>query len=268
MSERTLRLASLAAAMKLPCPVRESFLFAPDAAFQAQCVASDLELQRAAKRVFQHAGLACDATVVTWKTAPAQISRCERDGHTWFFELDLAIARDANALGATIAREAARAVLASREIIRAPSPIDVELAAVLLGMGPLLLASADPTGERSPLRHPVEGPLPADTVRSLHARVCASLRISLARTLDLPVASRAVRFQLALVWLVARVVTARRPLAFAPLAPHVVIRCFCAKRLRVPTGALGNTTCPACKRKRPFDGRACRTSAAPASLAA
>ncbi len=29
----------------------------------------------------------------------------------------------------------------------------------------------------------------------------------------------------------------------------------------MPTGAVGVTTCPACKRKRPFDGRGCRTEA-------
>jgi len=52
----------------------------------------------------------------------------------------------------------------------------------------------------------------------------------------------------------------RRPLPYAALEPHVVIRCFCARRLRVPTGSIGATTCPACKRKRPFDGRPCRVA--------
>jgi hypothetical protein len=259
MSDRVKRLASLAAAMKLPCPVRESFLFAADAAFTAQCIASDLELQRAAKRVFQHAGLGCDATVVTWKTSPTQFARTDRDGHTWFFEIDKSLQRDGSALGAVLAREAARCVLSTRDTIRAPSPIDTELAALLLGFGPLLLAATDPLGERSSQRHPVEGPLPIDTLRSLHARVCASLRISLERTLDLPLASRGVRFQLAISWIIARVITARRPLAFAPIEDNVVIRCFCARRLRVPTGSIGQTTCPSCKRRRPFDGRACRT---------
>ncbi len=260
MSDRTARLASLAAAMKLPCPVRESFLFSADAAFVAQCIASDLELQRAAKRVFQHAGLGCDATVVMWKTTPTAPARTDRDGHTWFLEIDKSLQHDGHALGAVLAREAARCVLSTRGTIRSPSPIDTELAALLLGFGPLLLAGADEHGERSIHVRAAEGPLPADAVRSLHARVCASLRVSIARTLDLPLASRAVRFQLAIAWVIARVLTARRPLAFAPIEAHVVIRCFCARRLRVPTGSLGNTTCPSCKRRRPFDGRACRTT--------
>jgi len=260
MSDRIARLSSLAAAMKLPCPVRESFLFAADAAFTAQCIASDVELQRAAKRVFQHAGLGCDATVVMWKTSPTSIARTDRDGHTWFLELDANVKGDAHAIGATLAREAARCLLSTRGIIRAPSPIDVELAALLLGFGPLLLAVADERGKRSIHVLAVEGPLSADAVRSLHARICASLRVSMSRTLDLPLASRAVRFQLAIAWIIARVITARRPLAFAPIEDHVIIRCFCARRLRVPTGAIGDTTCPKCKRRRPFDGRACRTT--------
>jgi hypothetical protein len=245
--------------MKLPCPVRESFLFAADAAFSAQCIASDVELQRAAKRVFQHAGLGCDATVVVWKTQTSQIARTDRDGHTWFLEIDKNLSRDAGALGAILARQAARCVLSTRDIIRAPTPIDVELAALLLGFGPLLLAALDEHGEQSLHRRASEGPLPPRAIRSLHARVCASLRISLARTIDLPLADGTTRFALAIAWIIARVITARRPLAFAQLEAHVVIRCFCARRLRVPTGSIGNTTCPSCKRRRAFDGRACRT---------
>jgi hypothetical protein len=245
--------------MKLPCPVRESFLFACDAAFAGQCIASDVELQRAAKRVFQHADLGCDAMVVVWKTSPPHLARTDRDGHTWFVEIDKRLHKDAAALGAVLAREAARCVLSTRGTIRMPSPIDIELAALLLGFGPLLIAASDDHGERSLQVARSEGPLPSHAVRSLHARVCASLRVSLARTLDLPLATRGARFQLAISWIIARVITARRPLAFAPIEAHVVIRCFCARRLRVPTGAIGNTTCPACKRKRPFDGRACRT---------
>ncbi len=260
MSDRSASLASLAAAMKLPCPVRESFLFPADAAFNAQCIASDVELQRAAKRVFQHAGLGCDATVVMWKTTLPAPARTDRDGHTWFLEIDKALQRDATALGATLAREAARCVLSTRDIIRAPSPIDTELAALLLGFGPLLIAATSDERPRSLAVHTLGGPLAADAIRSLHARVCASLRVSLSRTLDLPLATFGVRFQLALAWIVARVITARRPLAFAPIEPNVIIRCFCARRLRVPTGSIGKTTCPSCKRKRPFDGRACRTT--------
>jgi hypothetical protein len=258
MSDRATRLASLASAMKLPCPVRESFLFASDNAFYAQCIASEIELQRAAKRVFQHAGLGCDATVVTWRSTPTAMARTDRDGHTWFLEIDKSLQSDSHALGATLAREAARSLLSTRGIIRSPSPIDTELAAVLLGFGPLLIYAADVFGEQSMYRRPVEGPLPPDAVRSLHARVCASLRIPLARTLDLPNAPKGLRFQIALSWIVARVIT--RPLVFAPIEEHVVIRCYCSKRLRVPTGAIGQTTCPSCKRSRPFDGRACRTT--------
>lgn len=236
--------------MKLPCPVRESFLFSADAAFAAQCTASDVELQRAAKRVFQHAGLACDATVVVWKSSPPPRSpaHTDRDGHTWFLEIDKRFSRDAAELGAIVAREAARCVLSTRGIVRAGSTnvaLDVELAALLLGLGPLLL------GSRS-------GPLSASAVRSLHARVCASLRISLSRTLDLPLATTGVRFSLAIAWIVARVIAT--PLAFAPLDAHVVVRCFCARRLRVPAGSIGTTTCPSCRRRRAFDGRACRTT--------
>jgi hypothetical protein len=261
---RLSRLFGLAAAMKLPCPVRENFLFGADAAFYTQCIASTIELQRAAKRVFQHAGLTCDATVVMWKSTLPAPARTDRDGHTWFLEIDAKIKNDAHALGATLAREAARAILATHDEprLRTPSPLDTELAALLLGFGPVLIAATSSLRDRSISVHTVGGPLSPDEIRSLHARVCASLRISLARSIDLPLASTGLRFQLVIAWIIARVLAARRPLVFAPIEPHVIIRCFCARRLRVPTGSLGKTTCPACRRKRPFDGRACRTALA------
>jgi len=233
------RLEQLASALQLPCPVRESFLFDADHAFRASCTETDITLQRAIKRVFQHAGIPCDAAIVLWKSALGK-ARVDRDGHSWFFELPSGLRRDAAALGVVIAQEAGRALLAERG---APSTgdHDLELAAILAGLGALLVGepSSHVALSRANLRH-------------AFARTTASLGLGLRRTLDVVPE----KLPYVLLWL--RV--SRRPLPFSKLAPHVVIRCFCAKRLRVPTGSIGATTCPACKRKRPFDGRPCRVA--------
>lgn len=239
------RLVALAAALHLPCPVRDSFLFDADHAFRVSCTESDVTLQRAIKRVFEHAGVPCDAAVVLWKSGLGA-PRVDRDADSWFFELDSQWRTSAEALGVILAREAARALLALRQIPRAHTgvdEVDVELAAILAGLGAALLRGAEGTIALLTLRPRL--------VRFAYARVCASLGLGLGRTLD--VLPR--KLHVALVWL--RV--SRRPLPSAALPSHVIIRCFCARRLRVPTGAIGATTCPACKRKRPFDGRACPT---------
>ena len=233
------RLVQLASALQLPCPVRESFLFDADHAFRVSCTETDITLQRAIKRVFQHAGVPCDAAVVLWKASLAK-ARVDRDGHSWFFELPAALRGDAAGLGVVIAQEAGRALLAERGAGSTGDP-DVELAAILAGLGALLVAAPS---SRQALSQP--------NLRFAFARTSASLGLGLRRTLDVVPE----KLPYVLLWL--RV--SRRPLPFAKLEPHVVIRCFCAKRLRVPTGAVGATTCPACKRKRPFDGRPCRVA--------
>lgn len=252
------RLIALASALRLPCPVRESFLFDADHAFRASCTETDITLQRAIKRVFQHAGIPCDAAIVLWKAslgrprvdplrtgfggaAPAgEPVRCERDGHSWFFELPVGLRGDATALGTVIAQEAGRALIAQRGAT-ATGDHDLELAAILAGLGALLVAAPSS-------RHALSQP----NLRFAFARTSASLGLGLRRTLDVVPA----KLPYLLLWL--RV--SRRPLPFAKLEPHVVIRCFCARRLRVPTGSVGAATCPACKRKRPFDGRPCRAA--------
>jgi hypothetical protein len=241
------RLVALSAALLLPCPVRESFLFDPDHAFRGSCTTSDISLQRAIKRVFQHAGVPCDAAVVLWKSGVGP-ARVDRDGDSWFFELDPAWRTNAEVLGVILAREAGRALLARRTVPRVHEA-DVELAAMLAGLGALLLA------ECAAMR------LPPRLVRYAFTRVAKSLGLGLRRTRDVVVDGK---LRLTLLWL--RI--SRRALPFGALPSHVIIRCFCARRLRVPTGAIGATTCPACKRKRPFDGRACRTQvlAEPRSL--
>lgn len=241
------RLVALAAALHLPCPVRESFLFDADHAFRGSCTESDTTLQRAIKRVFEHAGVGCETAVVLWK-AGLGATRVDRDGDSWFFEIDSQWRGSAEGLGVILAHEAARALLALRKIPRAHTAVDladVELSAILAGLGALVLRGVDAGVGPVVLRPRL--------VRYAYAHVTASLAIGLARALD--VLPR--KLHVTLLW--PRV--SRRPLPTRALDAHVIIRCFCARRLRVPTGAIGVTTCPACKRKRPFDGRACRTEA-------
>lgn len=229
------RLVALSSALALPCPVRESFLFDPDHAFRGSCTASDISLQRAIKRVFQHAGVPCDAAVVLWKAGTTTV---DRDGDSWFFEIDPIWQTNAEVLGVILAREAGRALLAQRHVSRVHDA-DVELAATLAGLGALLLHECAALALQP--RH----------VRYAFVRTAKSLGVGLRRVRYVLVA----KLRITLLWL--RVWP--RALPFGPLPSHVIIRCFCARRLRVPTGAIGATTCPACKRKRPFDGRACRT---------
>ena len=231
------RLVALSAALLLPCPVRESFLFDPDHAFRESCTASEITLQRAIKRVFQHAGVPCDAAVVLWKSGVGPV-RVDRDGDSWFFEIDPTWRTNAEALGVIVAREAGRALLARRRV-PCVHEADVELAAMLAGLGALLLHE-----------HAVIALAPQH-VRYAFVRTAKSLGIGLRRTRDV----LQTKLRVTLLWL--RV--SRRALPFGALPSHVIIRCFCARRLRVPAGAIGATTCPACKRKRPFDGRACKT---------
>ncbi|MBA3463532.1 MAG: hypothetical protein H0T46_26485 [Deltaproteobacteria bacterium] len=231
------RLAALSSALALPCPVRESFLFDPDHAFRTSCTASEISLQRAIKRVFQHAGLPCDAAVVLWKSGVGP-ARVERDGDCWFFEIDPTWRTNAEVLGVILAREAGRALLAQRNV-PCRHDADVELAAILSGLGALLVHECAVMALAP--RH----------VRYAFVRTAKSLGVGMRRARYVLV----VKLRVTLMWL--RVWP--RALPFGPLPSHVIIRCFCARRLRVPTGAIGMTTCPACKRKRPFDGRACRT---------
>lgn len=240
------RLRALASALVLPCPVRESFLFDASYAFYAQCTESDIGLQRAAKRIFVHASVPCDAVVVLWKPGLGQPARCDRDGDSWFIELDPVFKTDASGLGAILAREAARALIATRSVARSGhvvDEVDVDLAVMLAGLGPLALV------------HDVTyGVLRPRLQRYVYARVCAALKVGPSRMLGAGMFDGSLKIYLVALW--SRM--SRRPLAFRPLDTHVIIRCFCMRRLRVPAGSIGQTTCPACKRKRPFDGRACR----------
>lgn len=239
------RLDALAASLHLACPVREAFLFDADHAFYTQCTESDVTLQRAAKRVFLHAGLPCDAVVVLWKTGLGA-ARLDRDGDSWFLELDATWKTNAHALGAIVAREVGLAVLAARNVRRLRTVVDevhVDLVVMLTGLGSLLL-------------HPLVanvtfGPLRPRLLRFAFGRVTTALRLPLPKSLD--VVPRPYAIHHVLLW--SRL--SRTPLRFRALESHVIIRCFCMRRLRVPTGSEGTTTCPACKRKRPFDGRAC-----------
>jgi hypothetical protein len=238
------RLVALAAALHLPCPVREGFLFDADHAFRVSCTESDITLQRAIKRVFEHAGVRCDAAVVLWKVGLGA-AKVDRDGDSWFFEIDAASKTNAEMLGVILAREAARALVAERKVVPAGGVVgaaDRELAAMLCGLGALILRGVDADPSVFALRPRL--------LRYAYARVARSLALGLSRGLDVLPA----RLHVTLLW--PRI--SRRALPFRALEPTVIIRCFCMRRLRVPTGAIGATTCPACKRKRPFDGRACR----------
>lgn len=240
------RLRAVASALDLPCPVRESFLFAADYAFYAQCTESDVTLQRAAKRIFVHAGLPCDAVVVLWKVGLGQPARADRDGDSWFIELDAVFKTNASALGAILARQAAHALITARHVARAGhvvDEVDVDLAVMITGLGPLVLG-----------HDAMYGALRPRLVRYVYARVCAALAVGLGRSLAAGRFDGSLKSALVALW--PRM--SRTPLPFHALDTHVIIRCFCARRLRVPTGARGTTTCPACKRRRGFDGRACR----------
>ncbi len=239
------RLVALAAALHLPCPVREGFLFDADHAFRVSCTESDITLQRAIKRMFEHAGVRCDAAVVLWRPALGA-TKVDRDGDSWFFEIDTSWKTNAEMLGVIVAREAVRALFADRKVARASGVVgaaDLELAAMLCGLGAPLLRGV--TAELATFA------LRPRLLHYAYVRVARSLALGLSRSLDVLPA----RLHVTLLW--PRIT--RRPLPFRALEPTVIIRCFCMRRLRVPTGAIGETTCPACKRKRPFDGRACRT---------
>lgn len=243
------RLRAVAGALDLPCPVRESFLFAAHFAFYAQCTESDVTLQRAAKRIFVHAGLPCDAVVVLWKAGLGQRARADRDGDSWFLEIDAVFKGNASALGAILARLVAHALITVRNLPRAGhavDEVDVDLAIMLAGLGPLVLGHDATYGALRPR-----------LVRYVYARVCAALRVGLGRSLAAGMFDGSLKSSLIALW--PRM--SRTPLPFHTLDTHVIIRCFCARRLRVPTGARGTTTCPACKRRRDFDGRSCRTLA-------
>ncbi len=239
------RLVALAAALHLPCPVRDGFLFDADHALRAACTESDTTLQRAIKRVYEHAGVRCDAAVVLWKSNLGE-TRVDRDGDSWFFEIDASWRTNAEMLCVIVTREAARALLDARKVPRASGVVgaaDLELAAILCGLGAPLLRGVSAELATFALRPRL--------LRYAYARVARALDLRLSRALDVLPA----RLEVLLLW--PRM--SRRRLPFGALEPTVIVRCFCARRLRVPTGTIGATTCPACKRKRPFDGRACRT---------
>lgn len=257
------RLHALAATLVLPCPVRDAFFFPADEAFYDLCTASVISLQQAARRIVEHLGLECDTVVVAFRSDLPNPARIERDGAHWFIEIALEHRSDGPVLGAILAHECCHILLEERRIPRFGTAVDevhVDLALMLAGLGALTLNAIEDrtirTSQQTVTVHRSFGYLRAKLLRYAHAYVAAALGVGLRRALQ-PLRhapSRfAVRFHL-LTSLRAR----RSKLAYCPLASHVILPCStvtCARRLRVPTGAIGKARCPECGASRPFDGR-------------
>ena len=252
------RLVALAGALHLVGPVRDGFGFPADLGFYAECTESIVSLQKAARRIIDHIGLACDSVVVLWGTHVAT----ERADGAWFVTLDRAYAKDGIGLGALLAREVCRILLAHRNILRCGATLDavhVELAVMLTGLGALTLNALAET-EGTPRADRTLGVLRPHLLVYAHARVGAAL--SLPHRLLVDYLRSPTSRQVTWTWLRA----SRRRLPFRKVGDHVIMRCRCSQRLRVPAGKVGAMTCPGCKTKRELDGRACAIAHATAPV--
>lgn len=257
------RLHALAATLVLPCPVRDAFFFPADKAFYDLCTASVISLQQATRRIVEHLGLACDTVVVAFRSDLPNPARIERDGAHWFIEIALEHRDDGPVLGAILAHECCHILLEERRIPHFGTAVDevhVDLALMLAGLGALTLNAIEDrtitTSQQTVTVHRSFGYLRAKLLRYAHAHVAASLGVGLQRALQ-PLRAApsrsAVRFHH-----LTRLLARRAKLAYGPLASHVILPCSsvtCARRLRVPTGAIGKARCPECGASRSFDGR-------------
>ncbi|MEO8702400.1 MAG: hypothetical protein ABI867_20310 [Kofleriaceae bacterium] len=258
----THRLEALAQTLLLPAPVRDGFLFRPDAAFYAACTDSIITIQSAARRIIEHLGLQCDTVIVAFRTLPHP-GHIQRAGRDWHVEIASKHRDDARAIGAILAHECCHMLVEDRKLPRFGTSVDevhVDLAAMLSGLGALTLNGISDDETRA------FGYLSAPLLVHAYATVATALGIDRDRaTRDLAASThRRVTWQL-------RTRLRRAALAYRVLEGHTIIPCrsqACPKRLRVPTGAIGTARCPSCGTADEFDGRACsfRPLAVPAPM--
>jgi hypothetical protein len=254
------RLEALAAALHLPGPVRDGFLFRADVRFYRECTESIVSLQRAARRVIDHLGLRCDSVVVSFRDNLSHAGMIELDGGHWFIEIAAQYKNDPQALGAILAHECCHILVAERRLHLFRTAVDevhVDLACMLSGLGPLTLNGISQRfytkDSQTYSQHRSFGYLRQHLLRFAYARVAAALHLGWRRALrDVDGLSWA-----ELSWRYPWSLGAR--LHYAAVDKHVVVSCSCARRLRLPSGAVGKSRCPECKTERRFDGRALRT---------
>jgi hypothetical protein len=255
------RLHALSATLLLPCPVRDAFLFPANQGFYSLCTTSVVTLQRAARRIVEHLGLACDTVVVGFRNDLPSPARIEREGGRWFIEIAAAYEKDGPALGAILAHECCHILLDERKIPRFGTAVDevhVDLGLMLAGLGALTLNAIEDrtvaSGGQSVYSHRSFGYLRAPLLRAAYAHVAASLGI------DRKSALRCLRGDAARLAVGARMLASirARRLVYRPMEPHVIVPCSsatCLRRLRIPTGAIGKARCPDCGASERFDGR-------------
>ncbi len=268
------RLRDLSAALLLPCPTRDGFLFPADPDFYRLCTDSVVTLQGAAKRILQHVGLTCDLVVVTFRSDLPHPGRIEHDGSSFFVEINSQHRGDGPALGAILAHECCHILVAARGVGRlgtVEDEVHVDLASILAGLGPLTLNGVDESqqqrGDVIVLQQRSFGYLRAPLLCHAYARTASLLGLDRARAVsDLRGTAREAVDRLLLGeaarrWL--RRATRRQAplLAYAPPGEHLVVPCArpaCGQRLRLPAGKVGRLRCPSCGTERAFDGSVCR----------
>lgn len=267
------RLRVLSGCLLLPTPVRETFLFRADEHFYRQCTTSVVTLQAATRRVIEHLGLECDTVIVGFRGDIDAAGRIQREGRHYFVELHSRHREDALALGAILAHEVCHVLLDERGVEQLGSVEDevhVDLAALVSGLGTLTMnGMRERTWQEGNLQHHEHrsfGYLPGPQLRDSYVHVTRRLGLSTKEALRwIRVPEIHTKLQARLWWSAAADWMGRKLLrrAPAPALPfgvppsHVVVRCLqpsCDKRLRVPAGARGEATCPACRTHLPFDG--------------
>lgn len=260
------RLEALSAALLLPRPTRDGFLFDASPRFYAACTDSVVSLQRATKRIIQHLGLPCETVVVCFSSSFGAAARIESEGGSFFVEIDARYRSDAHALGAVLAHECCHILVASRRVRRLDNALDevhVDLAAALAGLGTLTLNGiVDRSDAQVAYEHRSLGYLRADMLECAVGIVAARLGLGAdqaLRNLHNPIVRRGLASALRRERM--RLKLGRSaPLSFGPARPHEVVPCPgasdapCEERLRIPAGKRGTARCPTCKAQRSFDG--------------
>lgn len=267
------RVEVLSACLLLPAPVRETFLFPADDHFYRQCTTSLVTLQEATRRLIEHLGLEVDIVVVGFRSDIDAEGRIQKDGRHYFVELNARRRNDALALGAILAHELCHVLVRERaleELGSVEDEVHVDLAALLSGLGTLTMNGMRDRvyqhGQYQVHEHRAFGYLEGPLLRDAYVQVVARLGLSTAEALrwirvdEIRLKLRArMLWTAAMSWLRTRLLrrASRPPLPFGVPLGHVIIRCqksACAQRLRVPTGARGEATCPTCRTIRRFDG--------------
>jgi hypothetical protein len=258
-------LSALAEQLLLPQPTLDGFLFRADAAFDAMLTGSPESLQRAVRRVLEHLGFEVESIVVGYNPSLTHPGQIQRDGARFAVEIGAAYKADARTLGALVAHECCHLLLRERGVPQlgaAEDELHVELAAMLSGLGPLLLHGLDApvnvAADRAKAPRPSFGYLDTNLLTFAHSFVASSLGVGAVRaTRDLRGATALrVRWQLAVASL-----RPGKPLGFAPPG-EVLTACLgrdCDSRLRIPLGKSGVLKCPRCQTERAFDARPTRS---------